>query len=300
MNLGDEADHLHTPAEGARSTAPPQPNVLAAAALGLGLLSLCTGLLTGIPAIVCGVLSLSRRRSGTGTAITGLVLGSVGTLGSVFILFVTLGAWRKISLAKDGNSLQQVGLAVYWDADAKRRLMAPFARGPDGEPNRGLSWRVQILPYLEEETVYRQFERGQAWDSPANWPASQTVIRQYASTADPPSVQTRFRVFVGPGTLFEDSAEWREDASLARIPDGASQTLMVVESADTVPWASPQELPYQPAAPLPPLGHPNRSTFLVLLADGSVRTLKKSLSPAVLHALITRNVGEALPPNWDQ
>jgi hypothetical protein len=75
---------------------------------------------------------------------------------------------------------------------------------------------------------------------------------------------------------------------------------MVVEAADTVPWAAPKELPYQPGGPLPSLGHPDRSVFLVVMADGSVRTLRKTVSPTVLHALITRNGNENLPANWDQ
>jgi hypothetical protein len=107
-------------------------------------------------------------------------------------------------------------------------------------------------------------------------------------------------VFVGPGTLFEDSPEWRERASFGRIKDGASNTLMVVEAADTVAWAAPKELPYQPGGPLPALGHPDRSLALVVMADGSVKPLRKNVSPTLLHALITRNGNEQLPANWDQ
>jgi hypothetical protein len=288
---------------------PPRSNGMATAALVLGILALCGGL-TGIPAIICGILGLSRAKqaggTGQGSAIAGLVLGALGIVLVVpaVLIGLLLPAVQKVREAAarthDVNNFKQVGLAVLNHEATTRRLPPPYVLGPNGDPNRGLSWRVGLLPYLEQDALYQRFQLDQPWDSPANRPLSQTVVPQYLSAVDLPDNQTRIRVFVGPGTLFEDSPEWQTKPSLGRIKDGASNTLMAVETGDKVSWAAPQEIPYQPAGPLPALGHPDRNVFLVMMADGSVKSLKKNISPTILHALISRNGNEALPPNWDQ
>ena len=38
--------------------------------------------------------------------------------------------------------------------------------GPDGKPWH--SWRVLILPYLEENELYNAYDFSQPWDSPRN------------------------------------------------------------------------------------------------------------------------------------
>lgn len=296
-----------TPADDYDRPEGPRSNGIATASLVVGVISLCIGPLAGIPAIVLGAMGISRARQGVGhgTAVAGLVLGIVSTVVTPAILIaLLLPAVQKVREAAarthDMNGFKQTGLAVMNHEATNRRLTTAYTLGPDGEPNRGLSWRVAMLPYLEEEPLYRQFRLDEAWDGPTNRPTAQKYLKVYGSATDPQDNLTRIRVFVGPGTLFEDSPEWREKATLGRITDGTSQTLLAIESADRVPWASPKELPYQPGGPLPALGHPGRNTVIVMMADGSVRTLNKSISPTVLHALITREGGETLPPNWDQ
>jgi hypothetical protein len=291
----------------ADSNRPTQSNGVATAALVLGIVSLCIGWLAAVPAIVCGVLGLSRSKvtgTGQGSAVAGLVLGGIGMVVPFVLMAILLPAVQKVREAAarthDVNNFKQVGLAVINQEVTNKRLPPPYVVGPDGTPNRGLSWRVGLLPYLEQDALYLRFKLDQPWNSPANSPMSQPVVPQYLSVIDPPDNQTRVRVFVGPGTLFEDSQEWQTKSSIGRIKDGASNTLLAVETADTVPWAAPQDIPYQPGGPLPALGHPTRNVILVMMADGSVKTVKKTISPVVLHALITRNGGEALPVNWEQ
>src|SRR5207249_937606 len=80
------------------------------------------------------------------------------------------------------------------------------------------------------------------------------------------------------------------------FPDGTSNTLLVVEARDAVPWARPDELEYNPKGPLPQLGHPSRGgDFNAAMADGSVRSVSGSLPEATLRALITANGGEVIP-----
>jgi hypothetical protein len=279
----------------------PQSNGAATAALVLGILSMCAGPLLGIPAIICGAIGMSRSKetgTGNGLALAGLLLGIIGMVVPILILIPAVSKVRQAAArSKDMNNLKQMALAVHnYNDDKNGRLPGPFALQRDGTPNHGLSWRVAILPYIEQKVLYGQFKLDEAWDSASNRTPSQVTVSQYWSTLDPGDNQTRFRAFVGKGTAFED-----ETLGIPRsFTDGTSNTLMFVETADRVPWASPQDIPYQPGGPLPALGQPDRSVFLVAMVDGSAKSVKKSINPAILHALITRNGNEAIPLNWDQ
>lgn len=78
------------------------------------------------------------------------------------------------------------------------------------------------------------------------------------------------------------------------ITDGTSNTILYVEGGDKATWSQFNEYKFDPNGALPALGHPNRDTFTVLLADGSSRQLRKSINPATLKALITRAGGEVI------
>jgi hypothetical protein len=71
-----------------------------------------------------------------------------------------------------------------------------------------------------------------------------------------------------------------------------------VEADDRVPWTKPQELTYSPQKPLPALGGHYNGDFLVALADGSVRIVRKTTSETAIRAAITANGGEIPPSDW--
>lgn len=281
-------------------------NGLAVASLVLGILSLFCSLLTGIPAVVCGFLGLSKANrvgAGKGMAIAGMVLGVVGTVVSgVGIYFAVRGVKTGVAKVQGAasnnvstNNMKQIGLALHNSLDVNNQFPGPFVRPPAGDPPadpaRRLSWRVAALPYVEQGALFNQFKLDEPWDGPANRPLSNAVVRTYADPGDA-APQTRYRAFVGPGALFDPDAK---RVTLGSITDGTSNTIMAVEAADAVPWAQYNELPFSPAGPLPPLGRPGQATFLVLMADGSVRNVQKSVSPQTLKAAITRAGGEVGP-----
>ena len=101
---------------------------------------------------------------------------------------------------------------------------------------------------------------------------------------------TFYQVFIGKGALFEG----KRALSLTDVPDGTSNTLMVVESAEAVPWTKPSDLPYDPAKPLPKLGGLFDDGFNAVFADGHVQFIKKTTKEKVIRALITRNGGEVI------
>ena len=83
---------------------------------------------------------------------------------------------------------------------------------------------------------------------------------------------TTYQVFVGPGTLFEGD----EGMSLQEVTDGTSNTLMVVESKNAVPWTKPDDLSFDPKGPRPAVGSKHPGGFNALFADGAVRFINDS------------------------
>ncbi len=99
---------------------------------------------------------------------------------------------------------------------------------------------------------------------------------------------TRYRVFHGKGAAFEGT----KGTKIGDITDGTSLTILIVEATDPVTWTKPEELPFDPKKDLPKLGLKDAERFNVAFADGSVRTLKKTIKKDTLKALITRNGAE--------
>ena len=193
------------------------------------------------------------------------------------------------------NNLRQIGLAMHNYHDANRGLPPAAIYSRDGQQRPLLSWRVAILPYIEQSNLYRQFKLDEPWDSPNNIKLLAHMPKTYepvAGTAEPNC--TFYRVFTGKNTLFPRG----RSLGLFAIPDGTSNTILAVEAGKAVPWTKPDELVYNPAGPLPPLGGMFKDGFNVVMADGSVRFVKQTVSEKTLRAAITPAGGEILGPDW--
>lgn len=191
------------------------------------------------------------------------------------------------------NNLKQIGLGLHAQHDTIGNFAVPFALDDFKQPNPGLSWRVGILPFVEQEVLYRQFDRSKRWDDPQNQFSSNRVVPAYSTPEEPVGPTfTRLFGFNGPGALME--ANVKPPLTFARIPDGLSNTAMVAEVTNGAIWASPTDVPYTRNGPLPSFGAAGNNTFLLLMADGSVRNVKKNIPPAIMHALIQIDDGQVI------
>lgn len=103
--------------------------------------------------------------------------------------------------------LQQIGFAMvnYEGSFSRFPLSSTF----DDNGNRLLSWRVHVLPFLGQQSLYERFNLDEPWDSPNNLPLAFEMPAAYRSAGDASdSVTTRFQTFNGP------------DAPFGRLPDG--------------------------------------------------------------------------------
>jgi prepilin-type N-terminal cleavage/methylation domain-containing protein/prepilin-type processing-associated H-X9-DG protein len=187
------------------------------------------------------------------------------------------------------NNLKQLGLAMhnYHDKEGSFPPAAVF----DKNGKALLSWRVLLLPYLEADDLYKEFKLDEPWDSAHNKKLLAKMPPLFASpAAKPDATDTIYQTFVGDGTVFEG----KKGIAINDIKDGTSNTIMIVEAADAVPWTKPADLPYDPAKPLPKLGGVTKAGSNALFCDGSVRLLSASIAEQTLRALITRSGGETI------
>ena len=197
------------------------------------------------------------------------------------------------------NNLKQIGLAWHSYHDT----MGAFPSNTytkDGKPL--LSWRVQILPYIEQNALYNQFKLDEPWDSPHNKPLGETLVKVFMVPGRPaPALnETYFRTFILPkdakpadGRPLLTEGDLR-GPKIASVTDGLSNTFMVVEAGEAVPWTKPDDLPYDGVLPLPTLGGPS-GRFSVLFGDGSVRTFRSGqIDETNMRRLITRDDGQVV------
>jgi prepilin-type processing-associated H-X9-DG protein len=188
------------------------------------------------------------------------------------------------------NNLKQILLATINYADSVGHLPAQAVFGPDGKPL--LSWRVMILPYIEQDALYKQFHLDEPWDSEHNKKLLAQMPKTYQMPGSPKgTTDTHYLCFVGPGAFFEGKKGLKYPTEFT---DGTSNTIMCVEAAKGVPWTKPEDLPFDPDKELPKLGGQFPGGFNVGMCDGSVRFLSNKISKETLKAAITRNGGEVL------
>jgi RNA polymerase sigma factor (sigma-70 family) len=199
------------------------------------------------------------------------------------------GAVRK-TRAEVMNDLKMFGLAMHNFASPRDKTLPPAAIYKDGKPL--LSWRVAILPYLDQQALYNKFHLDEPWDGPHNKSLLDQMPAVYAPTSDGGALghETHYQVFTGPGTLFSGD----EGTKITDVPDGMGWTILVAQAARPVPWTKPEDLPFDAEKPLPAVGGLLDGGFCVGFADGAARFIKLPVDPKVLKALITVNGGEKL------
>ena len=215
--------------------------------------------------------------SGGSSSNTGLFSGGSGGGGAVQAV---RGA---VARAAGQAEMKQIGLALLAYTSENNGLPPAAIVGPDGK--RLLSWRVALLPYLEQGNLHKQFHLNEAWDSPHNIQLLKSMPRQFGG--DNSTGMTAVRVFVGGGAAFE----WNRKVGLTEISDGTSNTALLADAASGVEWTKPDELEFN-ASSLPQLGQAGQTTVNVLFADGAVKRVPKNLSPADWKGIITRGGGE--------
>jgi hypothetical protein len=190
------------------------------------------------------------------------------------------------------NHLKQLAIAMQNYHDTHKQFPLPGTLGPDKKPL--LSWRVQILPFVEQMELYKQFKLDEPWDSAHN----RTLIDKMPEVYRLPvskkgSGWTNYVLPVGNGAGFVADVP----TVFKEIRDGTSNTIMIVEVDDehAVIWTKPEDWSFDPQDPAKGLGQFFDGGRHIAFFDGSVRWIAPSLAPDTLRALFTRAGREAIP-----
>lgn len=235
---------------------------------------------------------------GIGGGLLALFLGLMGVLvvcGGILLalLLPAFQAAREAARrAQATNNSKQILLALHNYHDAYGTLPPAVVTDAAGQPL--YSGRVLLLPFLEQEALYRAFDLDKAWDSPENLQLSQTIIPTFMDPSSPINLpgQTNFVFVTGKGTAFEAG----QMSKLTDILDGTSNTLVIVELKNSgISWAEPKDLDISQPMSLPPGNHPGGN--IVGFADGSCRFLSGNVPPTLIRDLATKAGQEAsFPP----
>ena len=183
------------------------------------------------------------------------------------------------------NNLKCIGLALQNYALDHGAL--PPAYTVDGKGRRLHSWRTLILPYMDQESLYRAIDLSKPWDDPVNKLASETVVSMYrCPLSEGPGNATTYLAVVGEDACFRET----EPRKLGEITDGLSGTMMVIEAGEetAVPWMKPVDADEALVVGLGAkrkLPHPEG--MVACFADGSVRLLRAETAAEVRRGMVS-------------
>lgn len=223
---------------------------------------------------------------------------------------------RQIQPFETINSLKQIGLAFHQFYDIYKRLPTS-TYDKEGKPL--LSWRVHILPYLEQLPLYNQFHFDEPWDSEHNMPLIAQMPRVFRTEGFDDPERTVFLAATGAAALFpqgkaDDGRKfaapeivalnrggsdlaWTRQIDFRTIRDGAVNTIAVVEadSDRAAIWTKPDDLDFDPADPAKGLGKLRWIGFNAVFGDGAIHFIRDTTDPDVLRRLFNPRDGQPIP-----
>jgi hypothetical protein len=204
------------------------------------------------------------------------------------------------------NNLHNIGIALWEYVDLHKSLPAPVT-GPAETPR---SWRVELLPWIDQQPLRDRYDDEDTWNSPSNLDPAKTIVQIYRCPShyyvkdDAGRAHTSYAAMTASNAAFSDAI--RAEFPKA-VTDGSSNTLMLVEACgQQIVWTEPRDLD---SSKLPiginldgeSSGHSDgiASSYHtggahVALVDGAIRFLSQNIDPATLKALTTASGNEKI------
>ena len=188
------------------------------------------------------------------------------------------------------NNLRQTVLALH-------NYESTFGKFPASvlvhESGKKYSWRIAILPFIEQKELYDQYDFTQDWNSPHNRQVTSRMPDVFRSDSDDEnSTTTSWYLLSGVDGIVDGE----NSRKFGEIHDGLSNTILAVEAKRNVHWAKPEDIQVSPDRGLPKLGGYYKGGFNAAMGDGSVRFISDKIDPDVLWSLYTASGGEVVNP----
>lgn len=238
----------------------------------------------------------SRRQLPWGWIATGAFV----LLLAAFMLPKIIGAREAARRSSCNCRLKQIMLALHNYHDKYGTFPPAYVADVHGRPMH--SWRVLLLPFLEQKPLYDRYRFNEPWDGPHNRKLHDEVVDIYRCPTDVGgwNTDTSYVVVVGRRTLFP----WDRGVARSDVKDGTTNTVAVVECHNSgIHWMEPRDLEF---SKIPKRinaghglginsGHPGGAQ--VGLADGSARFLSDRLPEATVRKLL--QIDDGFPEgNW--
>jgi hypothetical protein len=202
------------------------------------------------------------------------------------------------------NNLRQIGLGLINYCDVNGGKTPIFGVGAKAVPLKGptdkalLSWRVAILPYIEQGDLYKQFKLDEPWDSEHNKKLIDKMPKIYAPVTKPGKPgETHLQMVLGVGAMPATGVNFP-----GSFKDGTSNTISVVEAANPVIWTKPDDVVLTgkeaPKDFRKKFGGQFPGGFYAALWDGSARFIPDTMSDRTLGAAFTPAGGEVMGADW--
>jgi prepilin-type processing-associated H-X9-DG protein len=234
---------------------------------------------------------------------------TIVALAALLATALLLPMWsRAVSPARRcqcGNNVNRIVRALHNYHDAHGSFPPTYVADENGRPMH--SWRVLLLPFLDQQLLYEQYDFDEPWDGPNNSRLAAQTPDPFQCPEEPRRMipTTSYVAVIGSETMWPGS----QPISLNDFTDDPAETLLVVEVANSgINWMEPRDLDISAITlevnPKNGRGisslHPG-SRFPrepggahVAFADGSVRFLPDTTVPEDLRAMLTRSDGESI------
>ncbi|MFM8189160.1 MAG: DUF1559 domain-containing protein [Pirellula sp.] len=196
------------------------------------------------------------------------------------------------------NKLRDVGMGILnYESALKCFPISMNSNYFDKDERPKLSWRVHLLPYLNQRTLYEKFKLDEAWDSPHNIQLLKNMPDFYRDPADPiESTKTRIVRLTGPETPFKETGPGPRNREFT---DGREATLVLICCGPdkAVSWTKPEDIPFDSANPLAALGKIDGPVITGAFADNRVVSFDLGIPAEVFKTYVTHQGNEVIEPN---
>lgn len=232
--------------------------------------------------------NLKIEEDGSQVVLQGTVPNSVYPMIAVAMPAISASATAAMR-TQSMNNMKQIAIALLNYETVHRHF--PPAVVIDKESGEKRSWRVEILPYLEQAELYNAYRKNEPWDSPANLKLLAQMPEVFAVPGFRNTQETPYQAIVSEGGALTPHADGQAP-KIARITDGTSNTISFVETKLLVPWTKPADLDADAQTPKLGTARDSDPGILAAFVDGSVRFISENIDPQVWKALLTRSGGE--------
>jgi hypothetical protein len=191
------------------------------------------------------------------------------------------------------ENLKHLALAMHNYHDVYKSFPAQASYDKKDRPL--LSWRVHLLPYLDQKALYAEFKLDEPWDSPHNKKLIAKMPKVFRSPfiVDAAAGKTTYLVPAGPELIFDGPKQTK----ISQITDGTSNTILVVEANESkaVWWTQPEDYAVDRKNPKAGLVRTGSIGILAAFADGSVQILPRTTRDEVMWLYFCPNDGMSIP-----